>query len=212
MGRVCVVMQWQSWNEDNLLLRRFPFRHCWLLKLLSYIHSICVNNVPSQYLIVCRIYILWSFALSQFSGRCHWLLVETIPNAKLTADDFLMPGKSSTVKHQFGANKTFVGGKSDWLDSLARLTAIYKNYTKHNIWYIYHCASLIYTRCLTISIDISQDLQDVPVAPCVLMKCKLMLEIWKKLGTGYIHISIISSGYRANNGISAYIILPVQIE
>ena len=30
--------------------------------------------------------------------------METIPNAKLTADDFLMPGKSSTVKHQFGAN------------------------------------------------------------------------------------------------------------
>ena len=30
--------------------------------------------------------------------------METIPNAKLMPDDFLMPGKSSTVKHQFGAN------------------------------------------------------------------------------------------------------------
>ena len=31
-------------------------------------------------------------------------LVETIPNAKLMPDDFLMPGKSSTAKHQFCAN------------------------------------------------------------------------------------------------------------
>ena len=54
--------------------------------------------------IVCRIYILWSFAPSQFSGVIDYLIVETIPNAKLMPDDFLMPGKSSTAKHQFCAN------------------------------------------------------------------------------------------------------------